>query len=1670
MLFLPNFQIFKIINFKKRFHFSLPFPIFQSDNAAELDKAINNSTHNNNNNSSSNKNAITDSTTREYISSPGYETSSSTAPASSPDPCEYTYEGAIQDYKQRVSRAASGLTSVALNKLSSQQQQINSKESTPERPLNKETAYPPRRGSKIEDRLMGFEVQSPSEECVEKNTKVDVPKIDISKRKEIFESANESEQQPKSQVSTGGVPRVTLRDRFKVQETTEPLTEQPKKELKRLSGDITSIKERLQSLEKQQSLVNDGNGASKTTANKLVDIPVPPLKERLSSLQNAVTKEEVRKPPVVLVDARQLEIMKSEEEKAQMNLKETKKEKELETVNEIKEKVTETNKTEDIKSEVEEIDRDDSGIHTADDIEVEEKVQADIMKKEQELKLNAAIEALAKEEKQLSEAANAVNQIEAEFEELSIGSVALPPLANNQNGAAAQANITNDHMEYSVSSTNPTNEISSSNNDNNSNLNNSSSITSSNNSSGSGPNSSVSSETVKGLDFKSATNLRRKPTNEMVHAKNLLKIFKETFQNDIELDEQEVNEEPEVKEIKETEDSTKKSEDLSLNIKTQIFENSKNTSTLNKEEENLKEEKVKEDTKASVKEESTSKPNTPNSPSTPLTPSMIPRSMTPLGKPPMSPQSLRAHTKFMSATPPGSPSLARKHDSQFSINGRVEIFNSKTMTSTPNVVKPLTPTMTTKKTQMPYINAPKTSQSNNIVLPQQQQQQLQQDVTTKSFTVIEPLSTSTTVAVSDATAVTATTTNAGNNHLTNENNEHLKSMPSSSSAATQQMVNEPQTKLDTRETYHQQQPQHQTESTNHNNELVKQQQPEVVICAPPITIVNPDELPKPNTVKNLSSCFQQQDNSNSHAKVPLPAPKPLPRSRIPQATPPPSPVLPRRHICYTSESSSKDTESNKLSPTSCRADIEGEVKKTVLEDDKKLSLISNSSSSSTSSKLSPTPSPLEEEKKLSVISSSSTSSTSTASTVIEAKKLSVISNNSSNSEDNKPSFGQTQAQIHKEPEKSLEVTKDSEKTPEETPAKVLNKEATEALVEEMIKANKQARTLILDTKNMPAKPKDLRPLSPLKIDVDKAQENDNKSQTTPLSPLPQKQEPKTPSSVSPVNKPFTSPLAPLHSPKSELFKTTTPLVVSTLYDKYQPTPLPPNNQRTPLAPLKPTTPQDSTPTIIIPAELPNLPDCPPNESSLYKIASAPHSPTSPKSPSSDKNLALDAAICNSLLTSLAVTPNVLQRQYTVEEDLCQKVDKDTLPFHQGTTGFKEISKADIKKCDGLTPSAQKLQGSTQRQKTVEEELCQKLDINTLPDGKQQPITGYKSVSPTDIRKCDNFFTTGSAKPSSKPNSKPSSPIMQTPEAHSKAVIETCEKTSSAKTSCKPSSKPSSPIMQAREAHSRALIETCEKIIAEERLASSQMKSSLPSSPVGTPLMQRKSKIPKPIPSCCKATESLNEADLKANTPATPSADNNGVIARMHVVETQIKVTTTTPPASPKVSPKPQPSPQTPKKTKNIFDFLKKNFGVGGHSHKDDHQTTPESEEKPKTPTSTSESLPPATPEQKVLVLTEQELRELEKVQYDEIHNIDNSKFYVPTKEMEEEEEEAIPPPLPKTPAPVNIEITRKVITNEILEDGKTEQDITKEIDELLDDELNKLNQEIEELEKAGRKH
>ncbi|XP_014767156.2 uncharacterized protein LOC6501675 isoform X1 [Drosophila ananassae] len=386
-----------------------------SDHAAELDKAIgaagsgaagsasrnidelqNHINRNGGNSNHGNGVPIGQASTskaagREYISSPGYDTSSSTAPASSPDPCEYTYEGAIQDYKQRVQRASS-----------------NGNGNTNGKANGEPIAYPTRRGSKIEDRLSGFEVTSPSDtqEGVEKQ-KVDVPKVDISKRKEIFEQA-------KAAPSNGApptAPKVVLRDRLTNGNGTSSGATKP--EVKRLSGDITSIRDRMQSLEQQRNAFN---------SSKSVDVPVPPLKQRLNSLQQSVTKEEHKKPMVALIDARQLEIMRGEEERMRQQQKEQQKQQLQATVVAPPALIVEEPPV----------------VATNDDSGIQEDTNDELQQQQQQL--NAAIAALALEERQLEEAANAVNQIEAEFDELTdLNPSPLPPSPAHPSVQAASA-------------------------------------------------------------------------------------------------------------------------------------------------------------------------------------------------------------------------------------------------------------------------------------------------------------------------------------------------------------------------------------------------------------------------------------------------------------------------------------------------------------------------------------------------------------------------------------------------------------------------------------------------------------------------------------------------------------------------------------------------------------------------------------------------------------------------------------------------------------------------------------------------------------------------------------------------------------------------------------------------------------------------------------------------------------------------------------------------------------------------------------------------------------------------------------------------------------------------------------------------------------------------------
>lgn len=226
---------------------------------------------------------------RDYVSSPGYETSSSTAPASSPDPSEYTYEGAIQDYKLRISRAQAGCfggISTSYNK-----------NVTDTKPIAKNFVVKRQPGTKIEDRLLNFEVKGAADSN-ESSVKKDLPKVDILKRRELFEKENsdklESNGTASNRLSGEFQNARSIKERMsslvekRIDDATDAETAAAKK-ANRLSGDITAIKERLNILEKQTSVVEKSK----------IDVPVGPLKDRLSSL-NAHKEDEYPKDSYLL--------------------------------------------------------------------------------------------------------------------------------------------------------------------------------------------------------------------------------------------------------------------------------------------------------------------------------------------------------------------------------------------------------------------------------------------------------------------------------------------------------------------------------------------------------------------------------------------------------------------------------------------------------------------------------------------------------------------------------------------------------------------------------------------------------------------------------------------------------------------------------------------------------------------------------------------------------------------------------------------------------------------------------------------------------------------------------------------------------------------------------------------------------------------------------------------------------------------------------------------------------------------------------------------------------------------------------------------------------------------------------------------------------------------------
>ncbi|XP_076244521.1 smallish isoform X2 [Calliopsis andreniformis] len=194
--------------------------------------------------------------------------SGTTATTSSPEPEEYTYEGAIRGYVSRVSQ------NIPRRSLASLDAKLdNAKSST--------------NGSKT---------------SLNDDSKSTMPvvKVDILKRREIFEKASQKSNDSKmnNRLSGDFTGTKSIKERLSNLEKQkhEPETsEKTSKTLNRLSGDMSSIRERLSHLEKQAS-----ERESKTSNHRKMSTEeletVRPLRERLSTLEKYSSSDESSAP------------------------------------------------------------------------------------------------------------------------------------------------------------------------------------------------------------------------------------------------------------------------------------------------------------------------------------------------------------------------------------------------------------------------------------------------------------------------------------------------------------------------------------------------------------------------------------------------------------------------------------------------------------------------------------------------------------------------------------------------------------------------------------------------------------------------------------------------------------------------------------------------------------------------------------------------------------------------------------------------------------------------------------------------------------------------------------------------------------------------------------------------------------------------------------------------------------------------------------------------------------------------------------------------------------------------------------------------------------------------------------------------------------------------------
>lgn len=208
-----------------------------------------------------------------------YDTCTTTT-ISSPEPEEYTYEGAIEGYKSRIiSQTNSQMVKTVVND--------NHKEKSPDN-MNKIRKSV---SNKLEEKISSFQTDR-AIDIKDNNKKADLPKGNIHKRREQFERENSQESQlnktklPDIANKTSIKERLSSLEKFNEYSNVQKITA----DVTKLAVEVKPLKERLSSLEKNKIETDKG----KRLSNGDLSTNAKSVKERLSSLTSQTSEEEVK--------------------------------------------------------------------------------------------------------------------------------------------------------------------------------------------------------------------------------------------------------------------------------------------------------------------------------------------------------------------------------------------------------------------------------------------------------------------------------------------------------------------------------------------------------------------------------------------------------------------------------------------------------------------------------------------------------------------------------------------------------------------------------------------------------------------------------------------------------------------------------------------------------------------------------------------------------------------------------------------------------------------------------------------------------------------------------------------------------------------------------------------------------------------------------------------------------------------------------------------------------------------------------------------------------------------------------------------------------------------------------------------------------------------------------